>query len=63
MTFTIKTDRGFVDSGKTYTAPVVARKFNGYKVINPDNEIVFLCNSDIDIVSISDDERKMPIEF
>lgn len=63
MTFKIKTGRGFCNEGEMYSAPVVARKLNGYKVMNPENEIEFVCSDDIDIVSISDEEKTIPIEW
>ena len=63
MTFRTKTGKGFVCEGKEFTAPVVARKLNGYKVLNPEGNIAFLCFEDIDIIEISDEEKNMPIEW
>ena len=63
MTFKIKESRNFNNSGIIYTAPVVSRKLNGYNVVNAYGEIAFLCDSDIDILYISDYERTIPIEF
>ena len=63
MTFKIKTSRNFNNSGKVYTAPVVARKLNGYMVSNPDGNTTFICFDDIDVISISDDEKNMPIAW
>lgn len=63
MTFRIKMGRQLYSEGKTFSAPVVAKKLNGYKVLNPDGNIAFLCLSDIDIISMSEDEKQMPVEL
>ena len=63
MVFKIKPSRNFANSGEIYTAPVAARKLNGYIVVNEEGNNVFVCTDDIDIISISDSERKMAIEF
>lgn len=63
MTFEIKKSRNFNNSGAVYTAPVIARKLNGYKVMNAEGEIAFVCNSDINIIDISDEEKNMQIEW
>ena len=63
MKFKIREDRNFNNSGKVYTAPVVARKLNGYKVLNPDKEITFICSTDIQVLEISEEEKNMPIEW
>lgn len=63
MTFKIKESRNFVDSGEVHSAPLVAKKLNGYKVMNPEGEVVFLCNDDIEVISISEEERSMNVEW
>lgn len=63
MTFRIKRGRGFVNEGETYTAQIVAKKLNGYKVINPSGNIVFLDFDSIDIIDISDAEKNTPLEW
>lgn len=63
MTFRIRTDRHFNNGGETYTATVVAKKLNGYKVVNPEGEITFLCNEDIEVLSLTEEERNMKIEW
>lgn len=63
MTFKVKESRNFNNSGTIYTAKVVARKLNGFKVLNPDGDITFLDNGDIDVIEISDAEKEMPIEW
>ena len=67
MIFEIKEGRGFYDEGAVYTAPVIARKLNGYKVParNPeyDGQFAFLCFEDIHVLEISDAEKNMPIEW
>lgn len=64
MTFKVREDRNFYDSGKIYTVSVVAKKLNGYKVLFPGHEEVeFLCNSDIKILEMSDEERNLTIEL
>ena len=63
MKFKVKESRNFVESGKVFTAPVVARKLNGLKVRNPNGNVVFLPYEDIEIISISDEERNMNVEW
>lgn len=63
MVFKIKETRHFNSSGKVFSAPVISRKLNGYIVVNEEGNNVFVCTDDIDIISISDSERKMAIEF
>lgn len=63
MRFRIKTGRGFGDEGKVFTAPIIAKKFNGYKVINPEGNECFLCFEDIDIVELSEDEKNLRVEL
>lgn len=62
MTFRIK-QRQFNNDGAVYTAPVIAKKINGYKVLDPEGNVTFICNSDIDILEMSDDEKHISIEF
>lgn len=63
MTFKIKESRNFNNSGEVYSAPVIARKLNGYMVLDPDKNPTFICFDDIDIINISDDEKNMPIAW
>lgn len=63
MTFKVREDRNFNDSGKVYTAPVVARKLNGYMVLTPDKERWFLSFDDIKVLNISEEEKNLPIEW
>lgn len=67
MTFRLRAGRGFGDEGAVYTAPVIARKINGYKVPEPnpeyDGQFAFLVFEDIEILDISDEEKNMPIEW
>lgn len=64
MTFKVREDRNFNDSGKIYTVSVVAKKLNGYKVLFPGHEeVVFITYSDIKILEISDNEKNMLIEL
>ena len=63
MTFRIRESRHFNNSGEVYTAPVIARKLNGYKVEGPDGEVTFICREDIEILEISEHEKNMPIEW
>lgn len=63
MTFRVRKDRFFCNGGEVYTATVVARKLNGYKVLNPDGEPTFVCFDDIEILDVSDEEKNMPIEW
>lgn len=63
MTFKIKTGKGFNNEGEIYTTEVVARKLNGYKVINPEGNITFICFDDINIIDISNEEKNIPIEW
>ena len=62
MLFKIK-EKQFVNDGCVYSAEIVARKLNGYKVINPEGNITFVCFDDIDILQLSEKEKKLPIEF
>jgi len=63
MKFKIKESRNFNNSGEVYSAPVVARKLNGYMVLTPEGGRTFLCFSDIDVISIADREKNMAIEW
>lgn len=63
MVFKIKPSRNFANSGEIYTAPVVARKLNGYKVLGEDGNVEFICSDDIDILEITADEKQMAIEL
>lgn len=63
MKFKIKTGRGFGNEGKIYTAPVIARKLNGFKVKVDDNSVAFICTDDIEIIEISEQEKAIPIEW
>ena len=49
-----------VDKGETYTVEVLARKFNGVWA-KWHTSISFICYSDIQILEMSDAEKKMPI--
>lgn len=62
MKFRIK-NKQFVNDGAIYSAMVVARKLNGFKVINPEGNITFICSDDIDVLELSEAEKKMQIEF
>lgn len=62
MKFRIK-NKQFVNDGAVYTATVVARKLNGYKVINPEGNVTFICLDDIDVLELSEAEKKMQVEF
>lgn len=62
MTFRIKTGRGFGDEGMVFTAPIIEKKFNGYKVLNFEgDDIAFLCFTDIDILELSEEEKQMKV--
>ena len=63
MRFMIKYGRQFSNEGVVYSAPVIARKLNGYKVINPDGDPTFICKDDVDVLEISEQEKGMPIEW
>lgn len=63
MKFKIKESRNFNNSGEIYTAPVVTRKLNGYKVLSEYGSVEFICSDDIDILEISADEKQMAIEL
>lgn len=63
MTFQIKTGKQFNNEGAVYTAPIVARKINGFKVIDDEGEITFICNEDIKVLSMSEAEKNMPLEL
>lgn len=63
MTFKIKESRNFNNGGAVYTAPIIARKLNGYKVLDPEGNATFICNDDIHILDISNEEKNMPIEW
>ncbi len=63
MKFKIKESRNFNNSGEVYEAPIVARKLNGYKVLDPNGNETFICISDIDILELSEDEKNIPIDW
>ena len=63
MTFRIRTDKQFNDGGMIFTTQIVAKKVNGYKVISPEGNVTFICNDDIQILSMSETEKNMPIEL
>lgn len=64
MTFRVKKGRGFGDEGMVFTVPVIARKFNGYKVQAEDGEgTAFLCFEDIDILALTDEEKALDVEL
>ena len=63
MTFYEKKGRGFYSELIVHTTQVVARKLNGYVVINDEGNRVFLCSDDIHILDISESEKNMPIEL
>lgn len=61
MTFRIKTGKHFVNKGETYTTTIIEKKFNGYKVINPEGNIVFICFDDIEIIELSESETDLKV--
>lgn len=59
MKFTV-TQVGCNDTGKTYTATIRAKKFNGVWA-QVGTEVAFVCYSDIRIDEMSEEEKAMPI--
>ena len=63
MKFEIKKGRGFSNEGEQYNAEVIAKKLNGFVVKGQEGGSTFICNDDITIIEISEDERKLKIEL
>ena len=59
MRFIVTAD-GFSNKGKINDVTVLAKKINGFWVKNG-NSVGFVCNHDIRIVSMSDEEQTMPV--
>ena len=61
MTFKIKMGKHFVSEGKSFTTTIIEKKFNGYKVINPEGNEAFLCFDDIEIIELSEAEKNLKV--
>ena len=49
------------DTGKIYSAPVVKKYINGYRVQTEDGEEMFLSMDAIKVISMTDEERVMKV--
>ena len=58
MIFKIK-QKQFNNDGAIYSTKIVAKKINGYKVINPEGNETFVCFDDIEILELSEEEQNL----
>lgn len=63
MKFKIKKGRHLCNEGEVYETTIIEKKLNGYKVLNPDNDITFITFDDIEILEISNKEKEIPISL
>ena len=64
MTFRIREGKGFGDEGMTFTAPIIARKLNGYVVEGQSKDsTAFLQFEDIEILHLTEQEKALEVEL
>lgn len=61
MKFRIKKGRHLCNEGETYETTIIERKLNGYKVLNPENNITFITFDDIEILEMTNNEKEISI--
>ena len=60
MTFRIREGKQFVSGGQVFTAPIIARKLNGYVVEGQgEGTTAFLQFEDIEVIHLTDEEKEM----
>lgn len=62
MKFMVKSGRGYADEKIVYNDKVIGRKLNGW-IVEHDGEECFIPSDEINVISISDEEKNLPIRW